>query len=127
MADGSSLRRRRQRPTRTADGGSSLRRRRWRAEAYDDEGDSGLRQRQTTAHSTTTAAAAYIDGRQRQRPTPTTAVLIMTRRLTKHNADTGLLHRLPKRNAPVNARWMHCGAGEISVLYTLHALIGTTM
>jgi hypothetical protein len=23
--------------------------------------------------------------------------------------------------------WMHCGAGEISVLYTLHALIGTTM
>ena len=51
----------------------------------------------------------------------------MTRRSTKRNADTGLLRRLPKRNAPVNARWMHCGAGEISVLYTLHDLIGTTM
>ena len=112
---------------RTADGGSNLRRRQWRAEAYDDKGDSGLRQRQTTAHSTTMTAAAYIDGRRRQRPTPMTAVLIMTRLLTKRNADTGLLHRLPMRNAPVNARWMPCGAGEISVLYTLHALIGTTM
>jgi hypothetical protein len=51
----------------------------------------------------------------------------MTRRSTKRNADTGLLRRLPKRNATANARWMHCGAGEISVLYTLHALIGTTI
>ncbi len=51
----------------------------------------------------------------------------MTRRSIKRNAVTGLLCRLPKQNAPVNARWMHCGAGEISVLYTLHALIGTTM
>ena len=49
------------------------------------------------------------------------------RRSTKRNADTGLLRRLPKQNAPVNARWMHCGAGEISVLYTLHALIGESM
>ena len=31
------------------------------SEAYDDEGDSGLRQRQTTAHSTTTTAAAYTN------------------------------------------------------------------
>ena len=96
-------------------------------EAYDNEGDSGLQQRQTTVHPTTTMTAAYIDGRQWQCPTPTTAVLIMMRRLTKRNAGTGLLCCLPKRNAPVNARWMHCGAGEISVLYTLHALIGTTM
>ena len=88
------------------------------SEAYDDEGDSGLRQRQTTAHSTMTTAAAYIDGRRRQRPTPMMAVLIMTRLLTKRNAGTGLLHRLPKRNAPVNARWMHCGDGEIAVSST---------
>jgi len=51
----------------------------------------------------------------------------MTRRSTKCNADTGLLRRLLKRNTPVNARWMHCGAGEISVLYTLHALIAESM
>jgi hypothetical protein len=51
----------------------------------------------------------------------------MTRRSTKRNADTGLLRRLPKRNTTANARWMHCGAGEISVLYTLHALIGDSM
>ncbi len=51
----------------------------------------------------------------------------MMRRLTKRNANTGLLHRLPKQNSPVNACWMHCGAGEISVLHILHALIGTMM
>jgi hypothetical protein len=68
-----------------------------------------------------------LNGIQRQQPTSTTALVIMTRCFTKRNADTGLLRRLPKRNVPTNACWMHCGAGEISVLYTLHALIGTTM
>ena len=50
----------------------------------------------------------------------------MVRRSTKRNADTGLCHRLPKQQATTNARWMHLGAGETSILYTLQAMTGTT-
>ena len=83
--------------------GSSLR---WQhpTTAADDDGSVLRRQQRPTA-----TAASY-------EPTSTTAVVIMMRRSTKRNADTGLLRRLPKRNAPVNARFMHFGAVEISVL-----------
>ncbi len=64
------------------DVGSGLRRWQTTAVAYIDgsgglqeEGDNGLHQWQ---QPTMVAAAAYIDGRRRQWPTPMTAVLIMT-------------------------------------------------
>jgi hypothetical protein len=51
---------------------------------------------------------------------------IMVRRSIQRNADTGLRRRLPKRQATTNARWMHLGAGETSILYALQAMTGTT-
>ncbi len=50
----------------------------------------------------------------------------MVRRSIKHNADTGLRRRMPKRQATTNARWMHLGAGETSILYALQAMTGST-
>ena len=50
----------------------------------------------------------------------------MVRRSLKRNADTGLRRRMPKRQATTNARWMHLGAGETSILYALQAMMGYT-
>ena len=51
----------------------------------------------------------------------------MVRRSIKRNADTGLRRHLPKRQATTNTHWMHLGAGETSILYTLQAMTDTTM
>jgi hypothetical protein len=50
----------------------------------------------------------------------------MVRRSTKRNAETGLHRHLPKQQATTNARWVHLGAGETSILYMLQAMTGTT-
>ena len=52
--------------------------------AYDKKGTMAYIDSRLLQQPMTVAAAAYIDGRQRQWTTPTTAVLIMTRRGGRH-------------------------------------------
>jgi hypothetical protein len=51
----------------------------------------------------------------------------MVRRSAKSNADTGLLRHLPKWQVTTNLRWMHLGAGETSILYTIQEMMAMTM
>ena len=43
----------------------------------------------------------------------------------RRRAETGLHHRKPKRQATANERWLHLGAGEASLMFTLHVIMGT--
>ena len=44
----------------------------------------------------------------------------------KRRAETDLRRRKPKRQATANERWLHLGAGETGLMYTLQVLLNTT-
>ncbi len=52
-------------------------------------------------------------------------LLIAMPPIPRRRAEMGLRRRKPKRQATANERWLHLGAGEASLMFTLHVVMGT--